>query len=143
MDTDGNIIRRLRRFSQRKFRARAFRKRICVDLRNLRKIFPLLWAEKQKAGEEFFSGFFERLAATYSRRTYRTTTIGKAAFDGRVRNGNGSDHSFKATKVLAHGPASCRSPAVSGVSRRVRHFYFKERIRNDDSGFSEQYTQKS
>ena len=55
-------------------------------------------AEKQKAGEEIFSGFFERLAATYSRRTYRTTTIGKAAFDGRVRNGNGSDHSFMATK---------------------------------------------
>ena len=41
---------------------------------------------------------FERLAATYSRGIYKTTTIGKAAFDGRVRNGNGSDHSFMATK---------------------------------------------
>jgi hypothetical protein len=38
------------------------------------------------------------LAATYSRGSYTTTTIGKAAFDGRVRDGNGSDHSFMATK---------------------------------------------
>ena len=41
---------------------------------------------------------FEYLAATYSRGSYTTTTIGKTAFDGRVRNGNGSDHSFIATK---------------------------------------------
>ena len=40
------------------------------------------------------------MAATYSRGIYKTTTIGNAAFDGRVRNGNGSDHSFKATKKL-------------------------------------------
>ncbi len=40
----------------------------------------------------------EKLAATYSRGVYKTTTIGKAVFDGRVRNGNGSDHSFMATK---------------------------------------------
>jgi hypothetical protein len=38
------------------------------------------------------------MAATYSRGIYKTTTIGNAAFDGRVRNGNGSDHSFMATK---------------------------------------------
>ena len=49
--------------------------------------------------------FIERLAATYSRGSYTTTTIGKAAFDGRVRNGNGSDHSFMATKLLLHGLA--------------------------------------
>jgi hypothetical protein len=54
-------------------------------------------AAKQNPGE-VISGVFERLAATYSRRTYRTTTIGNAVFDGRVRNGNGSDHSFMATK---------------------------------------------
>ena len=41
----------------------------------------------------------EELAATYSRGSYTTTTIGKAAFDGRVRNGNGSDHSFMTTKI--------------------------------------------
>ena len=40
----------------------------------------------------------ERLAATYSRGSYTTTTIGHAAFDGRVRNGNGSDHCGIATK---------------------------------------------
>jgi hypothetical protein len=37
------------------------------------------------------------MAATYSRGIYKTTTIGNAAFDGRVRNGIGSDHSFRAT----------------------------------------------
>ena len=42
--------------------------------------------------------FKEKLAATYSRGIYKTTTIGKTVFDGRVRNGNGSDHSFMATK---------------------------------------------
>ena len=44
------------------------------------------------------SAYREKLAATYSRGAYRTTTIGKTVFDGRVRNGNGSDHSFMATK---------------------------------------------
>jgi hypothetical protein len=44
------------------------------------------------------SGLFERLAATYSRGSYTTTTIGHAVFDGRVRNGNGSDHRGNATK---------------------------------------------
>ena len=38
------------------------------------------------------------MAATYSRASYTGTTIGKAAFDGRVRNGNGSGHSFMTTK---------------------------------------------
>src|SRR5438034_11563002 len=33
------------------------------------------------------SAFPERLAATYSRGVYKTTTIGKTVFDGRVRNG--------------------------------------------------------
>lgn len=47
---------------------------------------------------ELMLGLFnERMAATYSRGVYKTTTIGKTAFDGRVRNGNGSDHSFMAT----------------------------------------------
>ena len=42
--------------------------------------------------------FFEELAATYSRGSYTTTTIGNTAFDVRVRYGIGSDHSFMATK---------------------------------------------
>ena len=46
------------------------------------------------------SAFIERLAATYSRGSYTTTTIGHAVFDGRVRNGNGSDHCGNATKVF-------------------------------------------
>jgi hypothetical protein len=61
------------------------------------------------------SAFFERLAATYSRGTYRTTTIGKTVFDGRVRNGNGSDHSFIATKIVS-----------AGFYTAQKTFYFKE-----------------
>jgi hypothetical protein len=43
----------------------------------------------------------ERMATTYSRGTYRTTTIGNAVFDGRVRDGIGSGHSFMVTKKLS------------------------------------------
>ena len=52
----------------------------------------------KKAGTESVPAFGEKLAATYSRGIYKTTTIGNTVFDGRVRNGNGSDHSFMATK---------------------------------------------
>ncbi len=40
------------------------------------------------------------LATTYSRGVYKTTTIGKTVFDGRVRDGNGSGHSFMVTKKV-------------------------------------------
>ena len=73
------------------------------------------------------------LAATYSRGVYKTTTIGKAAFDGRVRNGNGSDHSFMATKnpggrplLLRSGVAILRSPSSDFLN---------------ELAFSENYTQ--
>ena len=57
-----------------------------------------------KKAETNVSAFFKKeLAATYSRRIYKTTTIGKTVFDGRVRNGNGSDHSFIATKIVGAG----------------------------------------
>jgi hypothetical protein len=51
-----------------------------------------------------------KTAATYSRASYTGTTIGNAVFDGRVRDGIGSDHCFMATvkKLLmnrqAEGP---------------------------------------
>ena len=38
-----------------------------------------------------------KTAATYSRASYTGTTIGNAVFDGRVRDGIGSDHCFVAT----------------------------------------------
>ena len=47
-----------------------------------------------------FRRFEEKLAATYSRGSYTTTTIGKTEFDGRVRDGNGSDLSFMTTKKV-------------------------------------------
>jgi hypothetical protein len=53
---------------------------------------------EQKKAEHLLFGFNKDLAATYSRGTYRTTTIGNAVFHGRVRDGNGWDHSFMATK---------------------------------------------
>lgn len=42
----------------------------------------------------------KKLAATYSRTSYTCTTIGKTMFDGRVRNGIGSDHRFMTTKKM-------------------------------------------
>ncbi len=65
---------------------------------------------KKKKAETFVSAFIKVLAVTYSRGSYTTTTIGKTAFDGRVRDGNGSDHSFITTKVLAHGHCENYSP---------------------------------
>ena len=65
---------------------------------------------KRKRAETIVSALQEKLAATYSRGVYKTTTIGKTVFDGRVLNGNGSDHSFMATKktsVISAG--SCRA----------------------------------
>ena len=52
----------------------------------------------KKSRNSGFGSLGKNLAATYSRGSYTTTTIGNAAFDGRVRDGNGSDHSFMATK---------------------------------------------
>src|SRR5438477_11088767 len=51
---------------------------------------------RRKHTQDF--GSQKRLAATYSRASYTGTTIGKTVFDGRVRDGIGSDHSFMATK---------------------------------------------
>ena len=86
------------------------------------------------------SVFLEKLAATYSRGVYKTTTIGKTVFDGRVRNGNGSDHSFMATKKCwrtATGltPAERQMPKafertkpVYGDSLKIAHRRNKERL---------------
>jgi hypothetical protein len=73
---------------------------------------PPLALENKKAETGTFRPFYEKLAATYSRGVYKTTTIGKTVFDGRVRNGNGSDHSFMATKS-----AGARLPGTTWQSR--------------------------
>src|SRR5215471_6873827 len=65
-----------------------------------------------------FRLFFERLAATYSRGIYKTTTIGKTVFDGRVRNGIGSDHSFMATKNLIKSVAGWIGDSLKTAHRR-------------------------
>src|SRR6266542_3682656 len=78
-------------------------------------LFTLLWFRKhfyrtifsfgtvplQKKEPKFHFGSSKRLAATYSRASYTGTTIGKTVFDGRVRDGIGSGHSFMATKKSA------------------------------------------
>src|SRR3712207_6035608 len=55
------------------------------------------------------------LATSYSRTTFRRTTIGAAAFHFRVRNGNGWDHRASITRLRA-GVAVRR---VRGGSRTV------------------------
>ena len=74
------------------------------------------------------------MAATYSRGSFTTTTIGNAAFDGRVRNGNGSDHSFKATKNCFNVEALDRHNVIKDQSALARG---TEVIRP----FSDNYTQ--
>src|SRR5271169_5303686 len=82
-----------------------------------------VFSPKQNAGDFFIRRFIERLAATYSRGSYTTTTIGKTVFDGRVRNGNGSDHSFMATKLLARVQPCKFIKIVSEVVRRFSENY--------------------
>ena len=59
---------------------------------------PEFTAYQIKKPKRAFRPFMKDLAATYSRGSYTTTTIGNAAFDGRVRDGIGSGHSFMVTK---------------------------------------------
>ena len=76
-----------------------------------------------------FRPFKKDLAATYSRGSYTTTTIGKTAFDGRVRNGNGSDRSFIATK-------KCDGCRVTGDAKfRVRCHSLHSKIKELPKGF--------
>ena len=79
---------------------------------------------KKKAGT-FVPAFRKDLAATYSRGSYTTTTIGKTVFDGRVRNGNGSDHCFMATKMNA---ATERGEPSGSSLKRCQNL--KEQARN-------------
>ena len=72
------------------------------------------------------------LAATYSRGSYTTTTIGKAAFDGRVREGIGSGRSFMAAKKIvkrAEGLGAC--PGGAGPAGSVKTIH-----RRDKGAFS-------
>ena len=65
-------------------------------------------AQKKRTRAHVNPGPKERTAATYSRASYTGTTIGNAAFDGRVRDGIGSDHCFIATEKCSRTSA----PAV-------------------------------
>jgi hypothetical protein len=81
-----------------------------------------------KNPENFLRVFIERMAATYSRGSYTTTTIGHAAFDCRVRDGNGSDHCGNATKL-------CCTLLTCKIIKKIK----AETIRQ----FFENYTQES
>ena len=86
-------------------------------------------AEAQKKAEaQKASAFQEKLAATYSRGVYKTTTIGHAVFDGRVRNGNGSDHCGNATKLLRTVLTCKILKIISEVIRRFSENYTQESI---------------
>jgi hypothetical protein len=57
--------------------------------------------EAKRTPDSFRNLGFITLAMSYSRTTYRCTTIGAAAFHFRVRNGNGWDHCARITRRLA------------------------------------------
>jgi hypothetical protein len=59
------------------------------------------------------------MATTYSRGSYTTTTIGKAAFDGRVRNGIGSGHCFMVTKKCLKNLRSLKTTHSTERTRRA------------------------
>ena len=83
--------------------------------------------ETKKAEADGCFGFWdENLATTYSRGTYRTTTIGNAVFDGRVRDGIGSGHSFMVTKKFV---LDCEGTSFAGCvvpGRRVFVEYYTQ-----------------
>src|SRR5581483_12387123 len=98
--------------------------------------------QESKKPEKKFSGFFERMAATYSRGIYKTTTIGNTVFDGRVRNGNGSDHSFMATKMRVHEPPRAAARLVEPECSPATCTSILKNVRNEIRGFSENCTQE-
>src|SRR4029077_6922613 len=55
---------------------------------------------QKRTPDSFRNLRFITLAMSYSRTTYRSTTIGAAAFHFRVRNGNGWDHCATITRRL-------------------------------------------
>ena len=65
----------------------------------------------------------KELAATYSRGSYTTTTIGNAVFDGRVRDGIGSGHCFMATNKIVK---ELIVKELSGFAGQGRHRLFSE-----------------
>ena len=67
-----------------------------------------------------FRLFRKDLAATYSRGSYTTTTIGKAEFDGRVRDGNGSDLSFMTTKKILMNMLCSLKTTYSNFGKTIR-----------------------
>ena len=108
------------------------------------------WLKAKKRAETMFRLLRKELATTYSRGSYTTTTIGKTAFDGRVRNGIGSDHSFMATKVLADGHGRfrgvmqrfCAARPDLKICKRTNYLRAK-RSGPRASEFPENYTQSA
>src|SRR5438445_12807297 len=83
-----------------------------VDLSNL------IETEEEKEDEEEEDGILKKLPATYSRGVYKTTTIGKTVFDGRVRKGIGSDGSPLPSN---EGPARLRGLLWLPLTEALRH----------------------
>src|ERR1017187_7008857 len=67
-------------------------------------------APKKRPGSLFPTSRAVILATSYSRTTYRCTTIGAAAFHFRVRNGNGWGHCARITR----GEVNLRLPIADG-----------------------------
>ena len=58
---------------------------------------------QKRTPKKFPSSGFMVLATTYSRTTYRCTTIGERSFHFRVRYGNGWGQASKVTRLLKEG----------------------------------------
>ena len=86
---------------------------VIIPHRTISKFALKLIVQKEKPDKV---RFFKYLAATYSRGGYTTTTIGNAAFDGRVRNGIGSDRSFVATKKIKELNSSQKTTHIGQIN---------------------------
>src|SRR6266571_3737366 len=88
--------------------------------------FSAITFSQKRDPQHRFRACGKNLAATYSRGSYTTTTIGKAAFDGRVRDGIGSDHSFMATKNYERTTTRRRPGFPENYTQTVLGHYIRE-----------------
>src|SRR3982074_3727951 len=106
-------------------------------------------ARKKRPGSLFPTSRAVILATSYSRTTYRRTTIGAAAFHFRVRNGNGWGHCAMITRSeprkhsgLTSGElriSDCRVSSSGGQRPPLQQSDFKEQ--NLQSAFTNRKSQ--
>src|SRR6202795_365731 len=81
---------------------------------------------KKRPGSLFPTSRAVILATSYSRTTYRRTTIGAAAFHFRVRNGNGWGHCAMITRDLTRISGQISADRCTGQARAAEPLSLKE-----------------